>query len=393
MAAPRVVLATATAAQSAVSLVAFGLPSIGPELQEEYGIGLGVLGAVLTANLLGAGLFLIAAGVAVDRFGSRRLTFAGTALGAAGLLAAAFASSTEALIASLFVSGVGSSIIPIAGISAVFRAFPMSRRAWALGVRQMGVPLGGVTAAVVLPPLAHAGGVRLPLLAACGALAVFGTAFAFAGSEIPSAAARMRPAVGRILRLPGMARLLLVAAFYIVVLQAALVYVVPAARDAGLSSLAASATFVALQITAAVARIVWGRIADAGGGARRARSLAEAGWVAAAGALAFAAALHGGPAVVLAATVLFAFGALGWNALVYVSAGERAPLELAAQAVSVAGTLIFVLSALSTPPMGALAERIGWNAFWIVCAALAACGALVAGTLRTRQPAPAAQSS
>jgi MFS family permease len=367
-----------------VSLVAFGLPSIGPVLRAEFGLSLAALGAVLTANLLGSGLFLIATGVAVDRYGSRPTTLAGTALGAAGLAAAAFAPSSALLLAMLFLSGIGSATVPIAGIGAVFRAFPVDRRAWALGVRQMGVPLGGVSAAVALPPLAHAGGVRVALLFAAGALAVFGTTFALAGRQAPGPAiAPARPALRRILRLAGMRRLLLVAALYIVVLQSALAYVVPSARDAGLSAFAAGATFFAVQVTAGVARIVWGRIADAGGGSRRARTLAEAGWVAAAGALAFAAALHGGAAAVIAASILFAFGALGWNALVYVSAGERAPLELAAQAVSVAATLVFVLSAASTPAMGALAEHAGWDALWIVCAALAAGGALLGRALQT----------
>ena len=105
------------------------------------------------------------------------------------------------------------------------------------------------------------------------------------------------------------------------------------------------------------------------------RTLVEAGLVAAAGASLFTLALHGGAAAVIPAMILFAFGALGWNALVYVSAGEKAPPELAAQAVGVAATLIFVVSASSTPPMGALAEDVGWDAFWLVCAALCGIGA------------------
>ena len=126
-----------------------------------------------------------------------------------------------------------------------------------------------------------------------------------------------------------MRRLLVVAAFYIVVLQAVLVYAVPAARAAGLSALAAGATFFAIQATAGVARVVWGRIADGGGGARRARTLVEAGVVAAAGALLFARRAPRGRRSRRPAAVVFGFGALGWNALVYVSAGERAPPELA----------------------------------------------------------------
>ena len=385
MASSRAVLAAATGAQAAVSLVAFGLGSIGPQLRDELGVGLALLGAMLTANLLGSGLFVIPAGVAVDRYGARPTTLLGTALGVAGLVAAAFAPSAGLLIAFLFVSGIGSSIVPIAGMGAIFRTYGAARRAWALGVRQMGVPLGGVTSAVALPLLAHAGGVRLALLVAAGVLGALGTAFALVAGEPPEAgAAGQRPALLRILRLPGMGRVLAVAAFYIVVLQAALAYAVPSARDAGLSVLAAGAVFFAVQVAAGLGRIVWGRVADAGGGRRRIRTLVDVGWVGAAGALLFALGLHAGAAAALSAAVVFAFGAFGWNALVYVIAGERVPLALAAQAVSVAAAVVFVLSAAATPPMGALAELVGWDAFWAICAGLCACGALVARTLRAR---------
>ncbi len=385
MASSRAVLAAATGAQAAVSLVAFGLGSIGPQLRDELGVGLALLGAMLTANLLGSGLFVIPAGVAVDRYGARPTTLLGTALGVAGLVAAASAPSAGLLIAFLFVSGIGSSIVPIAGMGAIFRTYGAARRAWALGVRQMGVPLGGVTSAVALPLLAHAGGVRLALLVAAGVLGALGTAFALVAGEPPEAgAAGQRPALLRILRLPGMGRLLAVAAFYIVVLQAALAYAVPSARDAGLSVLAAGAVFFAVQVAAGLGRIVWGRVADAGGGRRRIRTLVDVGWVGAAGALLFALGLHAGAAAALSAAVVFAFGAFGWNALVYVIAGERVPLALAAQAVSVAAAVVFVLSAAATPPMGALAELVGWDAFWAICAGLCACGALVARTLRAR---------
>lgn len=383
MASSRAVLTAATGAQAAVSLVAFGLGSIGPQLREEHGVGLTVLGAMLTVNLLGSGLFVIPAGVAVDRYGARPATLLGTVLGVAGLAGAAFAPSAWLLIAFLFLSGVGSSIVPIAGMGAIFRAYGAARRAWALGVRQMGVPLGGVTSAVALPLLAHAGGVRLALLVAAGMLGVLGAAFALVAGEPPEpGAVRQRIAVLRILLLPGMGRLLAVAACYIVVLQAVLAYAVPSARDAGLSVLAAGAVFFALQVGAGVARIAWGRIADSGGGGRRTRTLAEAGWVGAAGALLFALGLHAGVAAAIPAAIVLAFGALGWNALVYVIAGERVPLARAAQAVSVAATVIFVLSAVATPPLGALAGLVGWDAFWAICAGVCLSGALVARTLR-----------
>jgi hypothetical protein len=85
--------------------------------------------------------------------------------------------------------------------------------------------------------------------------------------------------------------------------------------------------------------------------------------------------------------VLFGFGAFGWNAIVYVSAGERASPELAARSVALAATVVFLMSAVCTPPLGALAERAGWDAFWLTCAALAFAGAAVSATLGRAGPA------
>ena len=178
-----------------------------------------------------------------------------------------------------------------------------------------------------------------------------------------------------------MQRLFVVAALYIIVLQAVLSYTVPAVEAAGLTAFAASLTYFAINVTAMVSRVAWGHVADRDGGSRRTRTLVEVGAVAAVGAVLFTLSLHVGTAFVVLGAVLFGFGALGWNALVYVSAGERAPPELAARSVAVAATVVFLLSAISTPLLGALAEAAGWDIFWIVTGLLAAAGAVVASRL------------
>ena len=316
-------------AQAAVSFVTFGLPAIGPELRRAFGLSLPELGAVLTANLLGAGLALIAAGIAVDRFGSRAAMLAGTALATGGLVGAALAGSKAVLFTALLVSGIGSAVVPVAGAGALFRAYPPARRGWALGVRQAAVPMGGTIGAAVLPALDRLGGVRVPLLVGAGALGAAGTAFALVSGEERRPVVRAARPFRSILRAPGMQRLLLVACFYIVVLQALLTYAVPAVRAAGLSAFAASAAYFAVNLAAMVSRLAWARLADRGGGGRRVRTLVDVGAVAAGGAVLFALALHTGPVVVVLAAAVFGFGALGWNAIVYVSAGERAAPELA----------------------------------------------------------------
>ena len=375
---PRVVLAGAVAAQAAVSIVQFGLPAIGPELRDAFELTLAELGAVLTVNLLGSGLALFAAGIAVDRYGARAVTAAGTGMAAGALATAAFAPGVPTLLLALFVAGVGSAVVPIAGAASLFRAYAVERRGWAMGVRQMAVPLGGTIAAVLLPGLEALGGVRLALLAGALAVALAGAAFALVADGRAPVRAVSGLAVRRIWRAPGMRRLLLVAAFYTVVLQSLLTFAVPSLREAGFSPFVAGAAFLAINVTAGVARVVWGRVADRAGGTRRVRALVAAGWVAAAGGVLFTLGLHTGAAGVVAASVLFAFGALGWNALVYVSAGERTPPEFAARSVAFAATLVFVLSALSTPAMGALADAVGWDALWLTTALVALVGAVAA---------------
>jgi MFS family permease len=384
------VLAGATAAQASVSFVNFGLPAIGPRLRADFALSLLELGAVLTAGLLGSGLALIASGVLVDRFGTRRSLLVGTAVGTTGLVAAAFASTPVGLFGSLFVFGVGTAVVPVGGAGALFRSFPANRRGWALGVRQTAVPLGGTIAAVGFPLLYAAGGSRATFLATAVTVCGTGVAFAVVVGDDRSALTRTvaRP-FRRIWAAPGMQRLLLVAACYIVVLQALLAYIVPAIRAAGYSALTASVAYFAINVTAMLARIVWGRIADRGEGTRRVRTLVEVGFVACGGALLFAFALHVGPVTIVAAAVLFGVGALGWNALVYVSAGERASAELAARSVAVAATVVFVISGLATPLLGALADVAGWDGLWVTTAVIAALGAALAIRLPTTELAAA----
>jgi MFS family permease len=70
---------------------------------------------------------LIAAAVAVDRFGSRAAMLAGTFLATGGLLAAALVGSKVALFTTRLV-GLGSAVVPVAGPGALFRAYPAAQR-------------------------------------------------------------------------------------------------------------------------------------------------------------------------------------------------------------------------------------------------------------------------
>ncbi len=380
---PATVLVGATLAQVAMSCVAFGLPSVGPDLQEEFGLSLSALGATLTAGLLGSGLALVGAGVLVDRAGTRTAMLLGTAVATAGLVGGAFAHGLAVLFLGLLAFGVGAAVIPVAGAGELFRAYPAERRGFALGVRQAAVPLGGVVASIALPALVAAtGDVRVALLSIAGVVFTSCCFFAFvSGSERETVRRTQRDAFGSILRAPGMLRLLAVAALFIIVLQSIVAFTVKAAVDSGLSAREAVATYVCVNLTGVVCRVFWGHRADRPGARRRGRTLVEIGVLATVGSLVFAFALRGGVAVVLPAAVLFSFGALGWNGILYVVAGERTDPELAGRSVAVAATVVFVLAAVAAPIAGAVADRAGWTALWVGLSLVAAAGAVTASRL------------
>ena len=390
---PGLVLAGASIAQVAVSFINFGLPSVGPALRSSYGLSLPAYGAAVTATLLGNGASLIAWGALIDRFGSRRCVTVGTLIAVVSVTAAAVTTSAAILTAALFCSGLGTAVIAIAGSGALFRVYGAERRAWALGVRQMAFPLGGVAAAVALPPFEHALGVHAVLYLAAALVGTAGLAFSFVADAGSAPGNRMVGfALWRILRVRRIWTLFGISALYIMALQACLSYLVPSLRDAGLSALGAVIGFIVLNLSAAACRLFWGTVADRGGGRRRSRTLFEIGLVTTLGSLLLAGARHGGGlATVLPAVAILGFGAFGWNHLVYVSAGESVPPALAGQAVAVAATLVFAMGGLLTAPMGALADAYGWDTVWLLMAGIALLGAFASRRLKDLPPAsPAA---
>jgi MFS family permease len=375
----RTILVLAVASQAAFSMITFGLPAIGADIRDKFDLGPAGFGAVFAAVGLGSAAALIPAGALVDRFGGRRILVIGGIVNGVGLLLAAVAGTAETFAAALVLAGIGGAAVPVAGMTALLRVFEPGRRGMAMGWRQLGVPLGGTIGAAVLPALAAVGGVRLAMAGAGVAATATALAFALVSDGRPSA---LRTGAGQsvlgVLRIPGFKPLLAVGLLYVLALGAILAHYVGALRDAGLSSTAAAAGFAALNITAALSRIVWGRVADGGGGTRRARTLRDIGilTVGATCVMPFVLAVAAPGALVFG--VIVSFGAFGMNGVLYLLAGELAGPSRAGRAVGVASTVVFGTGSLAAPIAGFAIERTGYDAVWVMSAAVAAAGALVA---------------
>ncbi len=375
----RSILLYAIGSQAALSMITFGLPAIGSDIEQKFGLGAAAFGAVFAAVGVGSGLALVPAGMLVDRYGARKILIAGGTVTGMGLIGAAFAPNAYAYAAALFVAGVGGAGVPVAGMTSLLREFAPQERGMALGWRQLAVPLGGAVGSIALPALVSIGGLRLAMLVA--AVAASGLAFGFATVAGDDRSEVRSRGLGGVLSIPQMRRLLAVGFLYVWGLGGVLAYYIPAAESGGLSATQAAIGFTVVNITAALSRIVWGRLADKNSGTRRINVLRSTGLVAAAGAVLMPIALATGTVTSLAATVALAFGVFGFNGVLYLTAGEIAGADRAGRAVGLASMVVFGWGSLAAPVAGLAIEATGYNVVWGIAAATGIAGALVASSM------------
>src|SRR4030095_2071598 len=97
-------------------------------------------------------LFSLPAGRLADRVGVRPSLLGGLIVGAVGLAVSAAAPAFPAFLFCLFVAGSGWSVVNPALGKAIMDLFPAPERGMAMGIKQMGLTLGGtlVTTATLL---------------------------------------------------------------------------------------------------------------------------------------------------------------------------------------------------------------------------------------------------
>lgn len=141
-----------------------------PDITREFGIGLDVIGQILSVSFLLASAAVVAVGLAADQFGRRRVFVALLCLSAftVGLHALA---TTLPMLATLRVLGfaIGAGLYPIAN-TLVVEAAPDRYRGFVSGLLQIGYPLGFAVASLI----------AAPVMASYGWRAIFYAGFAIA---------------------------------------------------------------------------------------------------------------------------------------------------------------------------------------------------------------------
>lgn len=129
---------------------------LAPFLQSELHLKHVQIGMFTSVFFLGAFLLSIPMGWLVDRVGVYWAMAIGQLIIGSFILSIGFANSFSMVCGFLLLAGMGHGAINPATGKAVMSWFSIKGRATAMGVKQTGIPMGGVLAAATLPSLALA---------------------------------------------------------------------------------------------------------------------------------------------------------------------------------------------------------------------------------------------
>jgi len=236
--------------------------ALSPSIEESLGLGHAGFGLMVSAYY-GATLALaLPAGWLTDRFGLRAMLISASFLLAIGLLALASAGGLMMGALGLAICGCGYALINPATARGVLMWFPRSTRATAMGVKQTGVPAGGVIAALIAATgqgdwRALATGMAVvTIIAGAGYLTL-------RVAPQPAASAVRVSDIRVLLRQPRLALFNLGACLYAAGQAAFFAYFVLFARDVMAAPLALASVCLAIaHVASAIGRVCWGVLSD-----------------------------------------------------------------------------------------------------------------------------------
>ena len=367
-------LFAATFAQTASMVSDQGIPLLLPLIKHDLALSLPVAAFVVTSAGLGRLLTALPVGQLVDRVGSRAV-LTGTCITLALCLAlAAAAHSVPLLLIALVAGGAATAGTTSGGAALVAQAF-RARRGLAMGIRQSGVPLGGLVGAFLLPWVALASSWHWAI-AVSAVIAASGGVVAFL---MISGAAEQMPRVSR-LSLASVLQPLrsgpLLALFiwggFLVMGQYAFISLVPIQEG----SLRLGVLMVAAgQVGGIVGRPGWGLISDLIGGRRR-LCMVLISILAVAGCLAVGVLRpSAGPIVLAVAAFAFGLSVIGWQGLWATAITEVGGAGRAGSALGF-GQLFIQVGILVGPVFVALVAGTpgGFRLAWIALALLVIAG-------------------
>ena len=380
-----IVLLLATLVQVGVSMLQQAPSALGPLLTTGLDLSRAQLGLLSSAIIGGMTLTTLLMGVLIDRRGERGVVVAGVTTMVLLVFLAAQVSTFGWLFALFLLASFGAASSTPGGSKGITSWFPGSQRGMAMGVRQTGIPVGGLLAALLLPPIATQFGWAVGLEVAAGItlLVVLCFAIFYREPRDEETASAPRVPIGEIIR----NRSFLAATGYSFVLVgaqwSATAYLTLFLHEkAEISVVLAGALLAVLQVGGVAGRIGWGMVSDRLG--RRKPAMIFVSLVAVVCCLTM---VLVGPSTPLPLLILFAvvlgLSLLGWNGLYVTIVAESTSIRAAATAVG-AGLTVTNLGSFAVPPLFGLLIDLSssYSVFWLALGGWVSLGAVLGSLIR-----------
>lgn len=379
------VLTLFTASMVASSLIVVAIGALLPYMAHAFPQDRDRISMLVSSLLLGTVLTNAVSGAATDRFGDKAvLIVCGIVMGGA-LLAASAAASFNWILVWFVIYGMGFAATNPVGSHAILFFFKPEERGLAMGIRQMGVPLGGVAGAILLSTTAEYFGYRGALVTSgIVVLAVtLGSALLYREpAQLHGKPLRAGVLLKDIVNMGREPRLLLITLTSVILFagQVALMGFFPLTliNEAHMSAGFACVFFVISQFAAAAGRTAWGWASDRIFHGDRLLPLAVTCVLTALAAVAVA---HAGqmriPALAGVA-VLLGFSAEGWFGLSVIAMAETGGEAHAGSAMGFGLTWVEAAGVIVPGLFLSLMQRAGNPAAWNALALLSLAGVIPA---------------
>ncbi|MEO9327402.1 MFS transporter [Gordonia aurantiaca] len=391
-----IILGCSLLAALTTTCVVSGVAYLIPSLHTDAGLTLTQASTLAAVPTIGLMIAIIPWGILLDRLGERLVLLISLSISLLGAVAAAVAAHAEASYAvvgvALFVGGLGAGAANGASGRIVVGWFPAHRRGTAMGIRQMAQPLGIGVCALTMPAIAAdhgpAAALAVPaIVTAAGLLAVV-AGISDPPHQAPGTPAAPRPAPNPyrgnsfLARVHGVSMLLVIPQSMLWTFVPTWLIVAHGWAPAGAGTL-----ITVTQVIGALGRIAAGRWSDVWlSRMRPIRVIAVAG-VASMCALALADWFDSpvAPALMAVASVI----SVADNGLAFTAIAEFAGPSWSGRGLAVQNTGQYLVTAATTPLLGALIAAVGFPATF----ALAALAPLVAAPLVPGDARPRAEKT
>ncbi|MBI4524668.1 MAG: MFS transporter [Deltaproteobacteria bacterium] len=352
----------------------YGISTLAPFYQQDLQLSRAQVGLFFSAFYLGMAGLSIAAGWLADRLGVRATTLNGHLVLGVCTAAAALAPSFAWAFGFFFLAGLGYSFLNPASTKGVMAWFHRDERATAMGIKQTGVPAGGVVAALLGPSLVMFAGWR----AALAGLGIINLLFGFifwacwrepAGEVVKADSSQLsiQPGKGAL----NVYTLLCVSfgtALFLVAQMSLITYVPLYLKDVmGFSSYRASQALALTQAGAMAGRIGWGIVSDRLFRGRRKSVLLIIGFLSTIITVGLSLVLPGSSLFTILPLIFIAgLCMVGYQGVSYALIGEIAGKDRTGMALGLVITVNSIGAIFGTPLFGYLVDAtasyaIGWQ--------------------------------